>query len=54
MFDKENSEPNKVKESIVVKGWNEFVSSITEGYNNFQKSIEESTKKNTELWNQNQ
>ncbi|MHA1350081.1 MAG: hypothetical protein ACTSPZ_04490 [Promethearchaeota archaeon] len=53
MSDKENSEQNKVKESIVVKGWNEFVSNITEGYNNFQKSIEESAKKNTELWNQN-
>ena len=54
MSDKENSEQNKIKENIVVKGWNEFVSNITEGYNNFQKSIEESTKKNTELWNQNQ
>ncbi len=54
MSDKEDSEQNKGKENIVVKGWNEFVSNITEGYNNFQKSIEESTKKNTELWNQNQ
>ena len=54
MSDKEVSEQRKVKENIVVKGWNEFVSNITEGYNNFQKSIEESTKKNTELWNQNQ
>lgn len=54
MSDKEKSKQNKVKENIVVKGWNEFVSNITKGYNNFQKSIEESTKKNTELWNQNQ
>ena len=54
MSDKENSEQNKVKENIVVKGWNEFVSNITEGYNKFQISIEESTKKNTDLWNQNQ
>jgi len=54
MADKEKSEQNKVKENIAVKGWNEFVSNITEGYNNFQNSIEESTKKNTELWNQNQ
>jgi len=54
MSDKENSEQNKVKDNIIVKGWNEFISNITEGYNNFQKSIEESTKKNTELWNQNQ
>ena len=54
MSDKEVSEQNKVKENIIVKGWNEFVSNITVGYNNFQKSIEESTKKNTELWNQNQ
>ena len=54
MSDKEDSEQNKIKENIVVKGWNDFVSNITEGYNNFQKSIEDSTKKNTELWNQNQ
>jgi len=54
MSDKEDSEQNKVKENIVVKGWNDFVSNITEGYNNFQKGIEETTKKNTELWNQNQ
>ena len=51
---KEDSEQNKVKENIVVKGWNDFVSNITDGYNKFQKGIEESTKKNTELWNQNQ
>jgi hypothetical protein len=54
MSDKEDSEQNKVKENIVVKGWNDFVSNITDGYNKFQKGIEESTKKNTELWNQNQ
>jgi hypothetical protein len=54
MSDKEGSEQNKEKENIVVKGWNEFVSNITKGYNNFQKSIEESTKKNTDLWNLNQ
>ena len=54
MSEKEDSEQNKVKENIVVKGWNEFVSNITDGYNKFQKSIEESTKKNTELWNQSQ
>ena len=54
MSDKEVSEQKKVKENIVVKGWNDFVSNITEGYNKFQKSIEESTKKNTALWNQNQ
>ncbi|HUW90901.1 MAG TPA: hypothetical protein VMV43_10370 [Candidatus Nanopelagicaceae bacterium] len=54
MSDKEVSEQNKEKENIIVKGWNEFVSNITKGYNNFQKSIEESSKKNTELWNQNQ
>jgi len=54
MSDKEDSEQNKVKENIIVKGWNDFVSNITDGYNKFQKGIEESTKKNTELWNQNQ
>ncbi len=54
MSDKEDSEQNKVKENIVVKGWNDFVSNITDGYNKFQKGIEDSTKKNTELWNQNQ
>lgn len=54
MADKEVSERNKIKENLVIKGWNDFVSNITKGYNNFQKSIEDSTKKNTELWNQNQ
>jgi len=54
MSDKEVSKQKKVKENIMVKGWNEFASNLTEGYNKFQKSIEESTKKNTDLWNQNQ
>ncbi|MBY9021318.1 MAG: hypothetical protein KGD67_09680 [Candidatus Lokiarchaeota archaeon] len=54
MADREVSERNKIKENLVIKGWNDFVSNITKGYNNFQKSIEDSTKKNTELWNQNQ
>jgi len=54
MSDKDDSEQEKAKENLVVKGWNDFVSNITKGYNNFQNSIEESTKKNTELWNQNQ
>ena len=54
MSDKEDSEQKKVKENLVVKGWNDFISNVTKGYNNFQKGIEESTKKNTELWDQNQ
>ena len=54
MSDKEDSNQDKEKENILVKGWNDFVSNMTKGYNNFQKNIEESTKKNTELWSQNQ
>ena len=51
---KENIEETKPIENLLFKGWNDFVSSITEGYNKFQKSIEEITSENTESWNQNQ
>ena len=54
MSEKENIEETKPIENLIFKGWNDFVSSITEGYNKFQKSIEEISKKNTGSWNQNQ
>ena len=49
-----NIEETKPKENLILKGWKDFVSSITEGYNKFQKSIEEINTNNTEPQNQNQ
>jgi hypothetical protein len=54
MSEKEESVQNKVKDNLLLKGWNDFVSNITEGYIKIQKSVEESTKKNKDLWGQNQ
>ena len=54
MSEKEETEQREPKENLLLKGWNDFVSNITVGYNKFQKSVEEKTKKNRELWNQNQ
>jgi len=54
MSEKEENEQQEVKESLLLKGWNDFVSRTTEGYNKFQKSVEENAKKNKDLWNQNQ
>ena len=45
-------ESPKKNESILLKGWNNFVNGIKEGFNKFQKSIEEQSKKNVELWNE--
>ena len=53
MSEKEENEQNKAKKNLILKGWNDFVSHITEGYSKFQKSVEENAKKNKELWNQN-
>jgi len=54
MSEKEENEQQEVKENLLLKGWNDFVSRTTEGYNKFQKSVEENAKKNKDLWNQNQ
>ena len=54
MTEKEENDQHKVKENLLLKGWIDFVSQITEGYNKFQKSVEENAKKNKELWSQNQ
>jgi hypothetical protein len=48
-----DSEKKKLKENILQKGWNDFVTGISVGFNKFQKSVEEQTKKNMELWNAN-
>ena len=53
MSEKEEIEQSKPKENLLLKDWNDFVSNITVGYTKFQKSVEENTKKNKELWNQN-
>ena len=54
LSEKEETKQSNVKNNVVLKSWNDFVSNITEGYNKFQKSVEETTKKNKNLWNQNQ
>ncbi len=53
MSEKEENRLNKTKENLLLKGWNDFISNITKGYNKFQNQVEESAKKNKELWNQN-
>lgn len=54
MSEKEETKQNKASENVLLKGWKDFVSNITVGYNEFQKSVEENAKKNKDLWNQNQ
>ena len=46
-------EKGKQKENILQKGWNDVVLSISEGFKKFQTSVEEQSKKNLELWNEN-
>lgn len=54
MSEKEETNKEGTKEKLFLKGWNDFVSNVTKGYYKLQNSVEESTKKNKELWNQNQ
>lgn len=54
MSEKEETEQSEPKENLLLKGWNDFFSNITVGYTKFQKNVEENTRKNKELWNQNQ
>jgi len=48
-----SSDKENLKENILLKGWNDFVSSISEGFKKFQKTIENQSKENLELWNEN-
>jgi len=52
----EGSEDKKTKENLLtkgLKGWNNFVSGLKDGFENFQKSLEEQQKKNKEEWDKN-
>lgn len=40
-------------ETILIKGWNNFVGNIKDGFSKFQQTIEDQSKKNEELWNAN-
>jgi len=48
MSNKNNSE--KQKENPFLKGWNDFVSGIKNGFDNFQKTLESQTQMNVEDW----
>ncbi|MFX1357591.1 MAG: hypothetical protein ACFFA8_09910 [Promethearchaeota archaeon] len=48
-----SSDKEIIKENVILKGWNDFVSSISEGFKKFQKSVENQSKENSELWNEN-
>ena len=47
-----SNENSEKKENIfnIKKGWNDFVSTIQNGFQNFQKDLEEQSKKNVENW----
>ena len=49
----EKSNLEKPKENIFQKGWNDFVSTVTKGFNNFQKVFIEQSKTHDELWDEN-
>jgi len=52
MNNQNNSE--KKKEKPFLKGWNDFVSGIKDGFDNFQKTLEDQTKNSLENWEKNQ
>lgn len=49
----EKDTDNKPVENPFVKGWNDFVSTMKNNYENFQASLEQQTKENIEKWNEN-
>ena len=46
----ENNNSKKEKENQLAKGWNDFASTLKNGFQNFQKGLEEQSKKNVENW----
>jgi len=48
MSNENNSE--KKKENPFLKGWNDFISGIKDGFDNFQKTLEGQTKTSVEDW----
>lgn len=44
------NDPEREKENPFLKGWNDFVSGIKGGFENFQKSLQDQSKKSVENW----
>ncbi|UCD02479.1 MAG: hypothetical protein JSV23_05570 [Promethearchaeota archaeon] len=56
MSNEENLKETKkeqIQEKPFQKGWKNFVNGIKDGFENFQKSLEEQSKKNKEVWDEN-
>ncbi len=49
-FKMNESGPSKKEEKSPLKGWNDFLTNINEGFQKFQQSLEEQLKKNQENW----
>ena len=49
----EDPEKEKLTEKPFQKGWQNFLNGIKDGFENFQTSLEEQSRKNKELWEEN-
>ncbi|MFW9951473.1 MAG: hypothetical protein ACFFKA_15260, partial [Candidatus Thorarchaeota archaeon] len=49
----EDTIEKSAKKNVLLKGWNEFIKNITDGFNTLQKAVESNVKGNDELWKQN-
>lgn len=49
----DNSDNKKLNEKPFQKGWQNFIDGMKDGFEKFKTSLEEETKKNTEIWEQN-
>lgn len=47
------SDKEEIQEKPFQKGWKSFVDGIRDGFENFQKSLEQQSKKNKEIWEEN-
>ena len=53
MSNENNSKNEKLPEKSQQKGWQNFIDGIKDGFENFKTSLEEQSKKNIELWEEN-
>jgi len=49
----EDSEKEKTDEKPFLKGWQNFIDGIKDGFENFKTSLEDQSKKNKEVWEEN-
>ncbi len=49
----DNSENKKITEKPFQKGWQNFIDGMKDGFENFKTTLEEKTKKNAEIWEEN-